>query len=105
MPPQAPLGPNGMIASVATAVKIEITGAIAIIHGTAVAGVELLLGQQLEHVGERLEQPEGPDAVRADARLEAAEQLALEQQDQRHHLEDEREDHDRLHDLDERAST
>ena len=36
--PRRPAGPNGMIASVATAVKIEITGAIAIIHGTAVAG-------------------------------------------------------------------
>ena len=29
-----------MIASVATAVTIEITGAMAIIHGTAVSGVE-----------------------------------------------------------------
>ena len=39
-PPHAPTGPNGMIASEATAVKIEITGASAIIHGTAVVGVD-----------------------------------------------------------------
>ena len=67
------------------------------------AGVELLLREQLEHVGERLEQAVGADAVGAEARLEAAEQLALEQQDQRHDLEHEDEDHDRLDDLDERA--
>jgi hypothetical protein len=41
LPPQASFGPQGMIASVATAVTIEITGAMAIIHGTAVSGVEL----------------------------------------------------------------
>ncbi len=92
-----------MIASVATAVTIEITGAMAIIHGTAVAGVELSFESSLKHVGQRLHQPVGPDAVGAVARLEAPEQLPLEQQDQRHHLEDEGEDHDRLHDLDERG--
>ena len=36
-----------MIASVATAVDTEITGARAIIHGTAVAGVELSLESSL----------------------------------------------------------
>ena len=68
-----------MIASVATAVVTMITGAIAIIHGTAVAGCELLLREQLQHVGERLDQAVGADAVGAVAGLEAAEQLALEQ--------------------------
>jgi hypothetical protein len=36
-----------MIARVATAVAIEITGAMAIIHGTAVAGVELSFERSL----------------------------------------------------------
>jgi hypothetical protein len=36
-----------MIASVATAVTIEITGAMAIIHGTAVSGVEASLESSL----------------------------------------------------------
>ncbi len=39
-PPQAPWGPNGMTASVATAVVTMITGANAIIHGTAVSGCD-----------------------------------------------------------------
>ena len=61
-----------MIASVATAVTIEITGAMAIIHGHRGLGRGLLLGEQLQHVGDRLEQAAGADPVRADARLEAA---------------------------------
>ena len=78
--PRRPAGPNGMIASVATAVPTMITGASAIIHGTAVAGCRLLLRQQLEHVGQRLHQAVGAHAVGPVARLEAAQQLALEQQ-------------------------
>ncbi len=99
-PPHAPTGPNGITASVATAVKIDITGAIAIIHGTAVAGVECSLEISLSTSAMRLHQPVGPDAVGPVARLEAPEQLALEQQDHRDHAEDEGEDHDRLQDQD-----
>ena len=61
-------------------------------------GIELLLAEQLQHVGERLQQAVGADAVGAVAVLEAAQQLALEQQDHRHDPEHEREDHDRLDD-------
>jgi hypothetical protein len=66
-----------MIASVATAVTIEITGAMAIIHGTGGLGRGGLLREQLEHVGRGLEEAAEADPVRADARLEAAQQLAL----------------------------
>ena len=61
-----------MIASVATAVTIEITGAMAIIHGTAVSGVEASFESSLSTSAERLDQALGAHAVRADARLEAA---------------------------------
>ena len=61
---------------------------------------ELLLGEQLEDVGERLQRAEGPDAVRAVAALEAPEQLALGEQHDRHELQADGEDHDRLEDLD-----
>ena len=40
---QAPAGPNGMMASVAITDTIAITGATAIIHGIAVAGVKASL--------------------------------------------------------------
>ena len=46
-PPHAPTGPNGMIAIVATAVTTEITGAMAIIQGTALAGVKASLESSL----------------------------------------------------------
>src|SRR5207244_1129688 len=62
-------------------------------------GGGLLLREQLEDVGERLEQAPGPHAIRAVARLEAAEQLALEQHEQRQDLEHDQEDHERLHHL------
>src|SRR3712207_6950215 len=58
-------------------------------------GVELLFGQQLEHVGERLERALVADAVRPVAGLEAAEPLALEQHHQRRDLQDDHEDHER----------
>jgi hypothetical protein len=60
---------------------------------------ELLLEQQLADVRDRLERAERPDAVGADAVLEAAEQLALHDEDQRHELQADGEDHERLEDL------
>ncbi len=61
---------------------------------------ELLLGQQLEDVGQRLQGPVGADPVGPVAALEATEQLALGDQHDRHELQADREDHDRLEDLD-----
>ena len=63
-------------------------------------GPELLLEQQLPDVGHRLQRAERADAVRAVAVLEAAEDLALGEQHDRHELEDHREDDQRLQDLD-----
>src|SRR5204863_8082260 len=60
---------------------------------------ELLLGEELPDVRQRLDQPERADAVGAVAVLVAAEDLALGQQDDRHELQADREDHDRLEDL------
>ena len=61
---------------------------------------ELLLGQQLEDVRERLQRAVRADAVGAVAALEAPEQLALGEQHDRHELQADGEDHDRLDDLD-----
>ena len=61
---------------------------------------ELLLGEQLEDVGQRLQRAVGADAVRAVAGLEAPEQLALGEQHHRDELQPDGEDHDRLQDLD-----
>ena len=61
-----------MIAIVATAVIIEIAGAIANSQPIDVARAELLLEEQLPDVGHRLQDPERADAVRAVAVLEAA---------------------------------
>ena len=89
-----------MIANAATAVRIEISGASTNRNPIEVRRAELLLGQQLEDVGERLQRAVGPDAVGAVARLEAPEQLALGEQHDRHELQAHGEDHDRLEDLD-----
>ena len=83
-----------MIAIVATAVTIEITGASANSKPTDVRGRNCSLESELDDVGDRLQEPEGADAVGAVAVLEAAEQLALDEQDDRHELEDDGEDHD-----------
>src|SRR6185436_2475858 len=64
------------------------------------ARAELLLEQQLPDVGHRLQDPERADAVGPVAVLEAAEQLALGQQRDRDQVEDDREDHDPLQQLD-----
>ena len=61
---------------------------------------ELLLGQQLDDVGQRLQRAERADAVGAVAVLEAAQQLALGDQHDRDDLEADGEDDDRLDDLD-----
>ena len=61
---------------------------------------ELLLGQQLDDVRQRLQRAVRPDAVGAVAALEAPEQLALGEQHDRHELQADGEDHDRLDDLD-----
>ena len=60
MPPQSPLSPNGMIASVTTAQKIEITGARAIIHGTAVLGTEFSFDSSLSTSASGCISPNGP---------------------------------------------
>ena len=83
-----------MIANAATAVRIEIIGASENSEPTDVRGPELLLAQQLDDVGQRLQQPERADAVGAVAALEAAEQLALDEQHERHQLQPDGEDHD-----------
>jgi hypothetical protein len=49
-----------MIASVATAVTIEITGAMAIIQGTAVSGVELSFESSLSTSASGCIRPRGP---------------------------------------------
>ncbi len=59
-PPQAPCGPNGMIASVATAVVTMITGAIAIIHGTAVAGCDCSFDSSFRASASGCIRPYGP---------------------------------------------
>ena len=59
-PPHAPRGPNGMIASVATAVVIVIAGASAIIHGTAVAGGEASFESSLSTSASGCSAPRGP---------------------------------------------
>ena len=64
------------------------------------AGAELLLEQQLPDVGHRLQRAEQADAVRPVAVLEAAEDLALGEQHDRHELEDHGEDDQRLEELD-----
>src|SRR5581483_11903055 len=61
---------------------------------------ELLLAQELPDVGHRRQQPEHADAVGAVAGLEAAEDLALGEQHERHEVEDHQERHQRLEDLD-----
>ena len=63
-------------------------------------GAELLLEQQLPDVGHRLQRAERADAVGAVAVLEAAEDLALGEQHDRDELEHDREDHQRLEELD-----
>ena len=59
-PPQAPAGPNGMMASVATAETMAITGATAIIHGIAVAGVKASLDSSLNTSASGCIRPQGP---------------------------------------------
>ena len=49
-----------MIASVTTAVKIEIAGAIAIIHGTAVLGVKRSLERSFSTSASGWSRPYGP---------------------------------------------
>src|SRR6185312_232322 len=63
------------------------------------ARAELLLGRELHDLGQRLEDPERADAVRAVAVLEAAEDLALGDDHHREDLQADEEDHDRLEDL------
>ena len=60
MPPQAPGGPKGMIASVATAVKMEMAGASAIIQGTAVRGVDCSFESSLNTSASGWSRPQGP---------------------------------------------
>ena len=88
--------PNGMIASAATPQKITSTGPSDHRNGTAAVGRVVLLRDQLQRVGERLEQAVGADAIGAVARLEAAQELALDHGQDRHDREDHREDHDAL---------
>ena len=57
---------------------------------------ERLLADELDQVGDRLQQAERPGAVRADAELHAPEQLALDQRRVGERDEDEVDDHDRL---------
>jgi hypothetical protein len=63
------------------------------------ARAELLLGDELDDVGHRLQDPERADAVGPVAVLEAPEQLALDDEHDGHELQADGEDHDRLEDL------
>ena len=64
-----------------------------------VPGPEVLLAEELQDVGDRLQRAERADAVRAVALLEAAEHLAVGHEHDRHEVEDDQEDHQRLQDL------
>ena len=100
MPKMSTVSPNGMIAKAATAVMIEMIGASAKSKPTDVRGRNCSLPQQLDDVGERLDGAERADAVGAVAVLEAAEELALGDQDDGHELQADGEDDDALEDLD-----
>ena len=101
--PRRRTGPKGMIASVATAVTIEITGAMAIIHGTAVSGVDCSLESSFSTSASGWSRPRGPTRFGPMRDWKRPSSLRSSQQDDRHDPEHEGEDHDRLHDQDERA--
>ena len=92
--------PKGMIAKAATAVRIEMTGAIANSRPIEVVGRNCSLVSSLRMSASGCSSAEGADAVGAVAALEAPEQLALGEQHDRHQLQADGEDHDRLEDLD-----
>ena len=90
---------NGRIAIVAVAVSIEIIGATANSQPFAVRGRNCALKSSLPMSAIGCIAPNGTDPVGAVAVLEAAEHLALGEQRDRHDLEDDGEDRDRLQDL------
>jgi hypothetical protein len=92
--------PNGMTASVATAVTIERIGARKNSQPIAVRGRKSDFVAGLDDLREGLAEAERPDPVGAVAVLEAPEQLALADDDERQDLQADREDHDPLEDLD-----
>ncbi len=87
-----------MIASVATAVKIEITGAMAIIHGTAVSGDEDSFESSLNTSASGCMSPLGPTRLGPIRDWKRPRSLRSSSRISGHDLEDEGEDHDRLHD-------
>ena len=92
--------PNGMIASAAIAVRIEISGASANRKPIDVRGRNCSLDSSLTMSAIGCSSAERADAVGAVAALEAPEQLALGEQHERDELQADREDHERLDDLD-----
>ena len=64
-------------------------------------GHQVLFEEELRPVGERLQQPEGSGAVRADAVLHVGDDLALEPDHQHHRDEQDAEGDEHLHDDDE----
>ena len=99
MPKMSTTSENGMIAIVAAAVTIEITGASANSQPLEPAGRNWALKTSLPMSAIACSSAERADAVRAVAVLEAAQDLAVGEQRQRHEVEDDGEDHDRLQDL------
>ena len=100
MPKMCGASPNGTSANAATAVMIEITGADEVERADRGDRPRVLLGRELDDLGERLQQPERADAVGPVAALEAPEQLALVDDHERQDPERDAEDHERLDDLD-----
>ena len=96
MPKMSTVSPNGMIASAATAVRIEIIGASANSQPIDVRGRNCSLVSSLTMSASGCSDAEGADAVGAVAVLEAAEQLALGEQHERDELQADGEDHDAL---------
>ena len=69
--------PNGTTAKAANAAVAEMIGASSEEHRVGPAGPQLLLEHQLDDVGERLQQPGGPDPVRPLALLDERRDLPL----------------------------
>ena len=86
-------GANGIVAKISMHGIRKTIGARLKIGRSAAVGHQVFLHHQLQRVGDRLQQPVRPDAVRTDARLHARRELPLEQ---RHVGEDadERAEHD-----------
>ena len=92
---------NGSTANEVSAVNVEMTGAIQKIELVGVGGDDVFLEQQLEGVGDGLQQAVRADAHGAEADLEIGQHFALDQRDVAGHQRKDRDDHDGDRDRDE----